>query len=197
MAHKADTPISQRLLTNLHGILDRTNLSVVDIANMMGADKRNLRQIVYGRVQKLHFSGFVERLELTLADIGDWITENGHHGVTHYVRNNYRKYSLQATSKKNVKRFSTGAHFTGKRIAPKKKQAPSKQTIKPTLAAAVGDYLAESQLRNAQMNTVVQEAKTRLEKADRFNKVMNRFLVLDVVLLTLFLVIMIVQSGLS
>lgn len=197
MAHRADTPISQRLLTNLHGILDSTNLSVVDIANMMGADKKNLRQIVYGRVQKLHFSGFVERLELTVADIGDWITENGHHGVTHYVRNSYRKYSLQATSKKNVKRFSTGAHFTGKRVAPKKKPAPSKQNRQPIIATAVNDYLDQAKVQNAQMDTVIQEAKTRLEKADRFNKIMNRFLILDAVLLALFLVIMIVQSILS
>lgn len=197
MAHRADTPISQRLLTNLHGILDSTNLSVVDIANMMGADKRNLRQIAYGRLQKLHFSGFVERLELTLADIGDWITENGHHGVTHYVRNSHRKYSLQATSKKNVKRFSTGAHFTGKRIATKKKPAPSKQNRQPIIATAVKDYLAQAKVQNAQMDTLIQESKTRLEKADRFNKIMNRFLILDAVLLALFLVIMIVQSILS
>lgn len=197
MSHRSDTQISQRLLENLRTILDSTNLSIADIANMMGADKTNLRRIAYGRVQKLHFSGFVERLELTLADIGDWITENGHHGVTHYVRNSFRKYSQQSIYQKKTKRFSTGAHFSGKRIATKKKPAPSEQNRQPVISSQFNDYLTDAKKRNAEMEAIIKQSRERLEKADRFNKIMNRFLILDAVLLALFLVIMIVQSILS
>jgi len=181
MAHRADTPISQHLLTSLHNILDHTNLTISDIADMMGADKAKLRRLAYGRVQELHFSGFVERLELTLADIGGWIVNNGHNdGIIHYVRNSHRKYSMQAVAlnkkapkkvstkrrKAKSKRFKTGAHFTGRRLVERK----------------------------AEMETVVKEARDRLAKSSRFNSFINFFLVVDLVLLTTLMVVMIVQA---
>ena len=194
MAHRAYTPISQRLLTSLHNILDHTNLTISDIAGMMGADKAKLRRLAYGRVQQLHFSGFVERLELTLADIGDWINNNGHNGITHYVRNNAKKYSMQAVSvskkapKRKVRsRFNTGAHFTGRRIVQKKQE----------FKQAINQHLAGLQKSSASMDQVIKDSEERLKKAARFNTFMNVFLIIDLILLTAFLIMMIVQEIVS
>ena len=196
MSHRADTPISQRLMTSLHSILDTTNLTIADIASMMGSDKKNLRRLAYGRVQKLYFSGFVERLELTLADIGDWISENGHNGITHYVRNSARKYSLQAVAQKHnppkkkvkvqkkAKRFATGAHFTGRSLAERKAE----------LNQSVSDYIAHLQSTDQQMQKALKESAERIKKHERINTFMNIFIILDIVLITVLILVSLVQA---
>lgn len=196
MSHRADTPISQRLMTSLHSILDTTNLTIADIASMMGSDKKNLRRLAYGRVQKLYFSGFVERLELTLADIGDWISENGHNGITHYVRNSARKYSLQAVAQKHnppkkkvkvqkkAKRFATGAHFTGRSLAERKAD----------LNQSVSDYIAHLQSTDQQMQKALKESAERIKKHERINTFMNIFIILDIVLITVLILVSLVQA---
>jgi len=196
MSHRADTPISQRLMTSLHSILDTTNLTIADIASMMGSDKENLRRLAYGRVQKLYFSGFVERLELTLADIGDWISENGHNGITHYVRNSARKYSLQAVAQKHnppkkkvkvqkkAKRFATGAHFTGRSLAERKAD----------LNQSVSDYIAHLQSTDQQMQKALEESAERIKKHERINTFMNIFIILDIVLITVLILVSLVQA---
>lgn len=196
MSHRADTPISQRLMTSLHSILDTTSLTIADIASMMGSDKNNLRRLAYGRVQKLYFSGFVERLELTLADIGYWISENGHNGITHYVRNSARKYSLQAVAQKHnppkkkvkvqkkAKRFATGAHFTGRSLAERKAD----------LNQSVSDYIARLQSTDQQMQKVLKESAERIKKHERINTFMNIFVILDIVLITAVILVSLVQA---
>lgn len=196
MSHRADTPISQRLMTSLHSILDTTNLTIADIASMMGSDKENLRRLAYGRVQKLYFSGFVERLELTLADIGDWISENGHNGITQYVRNSARKYSLQAVAQKHnppkkkvkvqkkAKRFATGAHFTGRSLAERKAD----------LNQSVSDYIAHLQSTDQQMQKALKESAERIKKHERINTFMNIFIILDIVLITVLILVSLVQA---
>ena len=196
MPHRADTPISQRLMTSLHSILDTTSLTIADIASMMGSDKNNLRRLAYGRVQKLYFSGFVERLELTLADIGYWISENGHNGITHYVRNSARKYSLQAVAQKHnppkkkvkvqkkAKRFATGAHFTGRSLAERKAD----------LNQSVSDYIARLQSTDQQMQKVLKESAERIKKHERINTFMNIFVILDIVLITAVILVSLVQA---
>lgn len=196
MSHRADTPISQRLMTSLHSILDTTNLTIADIASMMGSDKKNLRRLAYGRVQKLYFSGFVERLELTLADIGDWISENGHNGITHYVRNSARKYSLQTVAQKHnppkkkvkvqkkAKRFATGAHFTGRSLAERKAD----------LNQSVSDYIAHLQSTDQQMQKALKESAERIKKHERINTFMNIFIILDIVLITVLILVSLVQA---
>lgn len=196
MPHRADTPISQRLMTSLHSILDTTSLTIADIASMMGSDKNNLRRLAYGRVQKLYFSGFVERLELTLADIGYWISENGHNGITHYVRNSARKYSLQAVAQKHnppkkkvkvqkkAKRFATGAHFTGRSLAERKAD----------LNQSVSDYIARLQSTDQQMQKVLKESAERIKKHERINTFMNIFIILDIVLITAVILVSLVQA---
>lgn len=194
MSHRADTPISQRLMTSLHSILDTTNLTIADIASMMGADRRVMRGLAYGRVQRMYFSGFVERLELTLSDIGTWIETNGHHGITHYVRNSYRKYSIQSMAKKKkanvqkkVKRFKTGAHFTGRVIAAKKAD----------LQQAATDYVAQMKSTNDRLQTAIDESKERIKKHERVNTIINIFMIFDVILITALLAIMVVQALLA
>jgi len=196
MSHRADTPISQRLMTSLHSILDTTNLTIADIASMMGSDKENLRRLAYGRVQKLYFSGFVERLELTLADIGDWISENGHNGITQYVRNSARKYSLQAVAQKHnppkkkvkvqkkAKRFATGAHFTGRSLAERKAD----------LNQSVSDYIARLQSTDQHMQKALKESAERIKKHERINTFMNIFIILDIVLITVLILVSLVQA---
>lgn len=194
MSHRKDTPVSQRLMSNLHSILDETNLSIADIAGMMGADRGVMRGLAYGRVQRMYFSGFVERLELTLSDIGTWIETNGHHGITHYVRNSYRKYSIQSMAKKKkanvqkkVKRFKTGAHFTGRVIAAKKAD----------LQQAATDYVAQMKSTNDRLQTAIDESKERIKKHERVNTIINIFMIFDVILITALLAIMVVQALLA
>ena len=207
MPHRADTPISQRLMTSLHSILDTTSLTIADIASMMGSDKNNLRRLAYGRVQKLYFSGFVERLELTLADIGYWISENGHNGITHYVRNSARKYSLQAVAQKHnppkkkvkvqkkAKRFATGAHFTGRSLAERKADLnQSVSDYKADLNQSVSDYIARLQSTDQQMQKVLKESAERIKKHERINTFMNIFVILDIVLITAVILVSLVQA---